>query len=197
MLKRFQRIVVQKKGHSFYQETLETAILQYEFLLNSLESFPKKQHKALLRFVFPILSMYQSFKIHQLSTEETLLLIEMILKDSFSLQLKGIQFLNKLLPNPFLVIRPFLQWSMKFSDLPNGQEIIKNDKNCFAFNVNQCFINDAMEEFNAPELTTVFCATDDWLSAAMPKIDWKRTQTLGRGGDHCDFSWCRKQQKTH
>jgi hypothetical protein len=137
--------------------------------------------------------MYQSFKIHRLSTEEAFSFVEMVLKDNLSLQLKGIQFLNNLLPDPFLVIRPVLQMMVKFSDLPNGQEIIQDDKDCFAINVYQCFINDALVKANTPELTPVFCATDDWLSTAMPKIGWQRTQTLGCGGDHCDFYWCPKQ----
>ena len=82
---------------------------------------------------------------------------------------------------------------VKFSDLPNGQEIVQNDKDCFAINVYQCFIYDAMKRSNTPELTPVFCATDDWLSAEMPKISWRRTQTLGRGDELCDFCWCRNQ----
>ncbi len=117
MVKQFQKVVTQEKGTSFTQVTLETARRQNEILLKSLECFTKKQHRQLSRLVFPILSMYQSIKIHRLSTEEAISL---------------------------------------------------------------------------PELTPVFCATDDWLSAAMPKISWKRTQTLGLGCELCDFCWCRK-----
>jgi len=41
-----------------------------------------------------------------------------------------------------------------------------------------------MVKSNTPEQTPFSIETDDWLSAAMPKINWRRTQTLGRGGDH-------------
>lgn len=193
MEKLFQRVLNIEKGNLFTLQTLKTANIQYKLLLKSLECFPKKQHRALSRLVFPILSMYQSLKILRLSTEESLALVEMVLRGKFSTQVKGIRLLNDLLRNPFPVIRPVLQMMVKFSDLPNGQEIVQNDKDCFAINVHQCFIYDAMKKSNTPELTPVFCATDDWLSAEMPKISWQRTQTLGRGDELCDFCWCRNQ----
>ena len=39
-----------------------------------------------------------------------------------------------------------------------------------------------------PEHTTIFCNTDDCCYGNMhPKLQWNRTQTIGRGGGLCDF----------
>lgn len=190
--KQLHSVLSNEKENRFPQEIIETVTIQYRLLLSSLDCFPKKQRRVLTRLVFPILSIYQSMKIHRYSTEEALSIAEKVLQRKFSTQLKGIRFLNDLLHDPFPVIRPVLQLMMKFSDLPKGQEILQNDRDCFAIHVHQCFIYDAMKKANTPELTPVFCATDDWLSAEMPKISWWRTQTLGRGGEVCDFCWCRK-----
>lgn len=39
-----------------------------------------------------------------------------------------------------------------------------------------------------PELCRCFCDSDDITYDGMhPKLVWRRTKTLGRGGDCCDF----------
>lgn len=76
--------------------------------------------------------------------------------------------------------------------LPGSQEIIEDSPDCFAFNVYRCFILDVLAEYDAAELTALYCKTDDWLAESLPGIRWERTRTLGRGDDCCDFRWCRK-----
>jgi hypothetical protein len=76
MVKDFRSVVTQEKDTAFTEATLETARKHYEILLKSMACFPKNQHKQLSRLVFPILSMYQSLKIHRLSTEEALSFVE-------------------------------------------------------------------------------------------------------------------------
>lgn len=166
---------------------------RYNKLLTSSQPHLKNQKRMILQRVLPLLSIYQSMKSQSIDQQEALLIIEILLKETFfSTQLSGIRFLNQILVDPFPVIKPALRLMIHFSDLPAGQEIKQDDKNCFAINVKQCFLNDFLKKVEAPELTPVFCATDDWLSEAMPKIQWQRTQTLGRGGEMCDFCWCRK-----
>lgn len=42
--------------------------------------------------------------------------------------------------------------------------------------------------YGCPELTTVFCDSDDVAYGNMhPKLSWERKKTLGRGDDCCDF----------
>lgn len=81
---------------------------------------------------------------------------------------------------------------MRFNDLPHGQEIKRDDPDYFAVDIHQCFIHETLKVFNAQELTQIFCSSDDRLSEVLPKIELKRTQTLDRGGEKCDFCWCRK-----
>lgn len=181
------------KDDSFARQTILDAEERYNQHLASSKPKSIDQKEMILQRVLPLLSIYQSLKCQSIDQEEAILIIEILLKETFfSSQLSGIQFLNRLFPDPFPLIKPALRIMMRFSDLPAGQEIMQDDQNFFAINVYQCFINDTLKKLDAPELTTVFCASDDWLSAAMTKIEWRRTQTLGRGGEKCDFCWCRK-----
>jgi len=185
--------LVQRYG----QEITDTILLETKNTYNlylkndTLKDNPHK--KQLINMIFPILSVYLAMKNNHLTQQNALADVEDLMRETFfSTQLSGIRLINRVLPDPFPVIKPAFRIMMRFSDLPSGQEVKSDDKNSFAINVYQCFIHDTLKELGAPELTPVFCASDDWLSAAMPKIQWWRTQTLGRGGEMCDFCWCRK-----
>ena len=52
----------------------------------------------------------------------------------------------------------------------------------------RCPYNDACMRHGCPELCHCFCDSDDITYGDMhPKLVWRRTKTLGRGGDCCDF----------
>jgi hypothetical protein len=42
-------------------------------------------------------------------------------------------------------------------------------------------------ELDCPELTKIFCANDDRMYGNLPGTEFIRKNTLGRGGDKCDF----------
>lgn len=178
-------------GKEKAEEILQKSITIYHDLLFYSHSTHKKTHSRQYHKILSILAVYRTFLEKNENTQTALSETEILFKDVyFRFQLYGIHLLNRL-PNPFPIIRPVLKMMIKFSDTKNGQEIIRDDKNCFAVNVYQCCIFDTLKQYDAAELTPIFCASDDWLSAAMPKIDWQRTQTLGRGGEICDFKWCK------
>ena len=58
----------------------------------------------------------------------------------------------------------------------------------------KCPYHDTCVQHGCPELCPCFCDSDDISYAGLhPKLLWRRTRTLGRGGDRCDF--CLKIQK--
>ena len=53
----------------------------------------------------------------------------------------------------------------------------------------RCPYHDACVEHGCQELCHCFCDSDDITYDGMhPRLLWRRTKTLGRGGDCCDFS---------
>ena len=58
----------------------------------------------------------------------------------------------------------------------------------------KCPYHDTCVQHGCPELCPCFCDSDDISYAGLhPKFLCRRTTTLGRGGDRCDF--CLKIQK--
>ena len=141
--------------------------------------------------VLPGLSIYKAMHGENDDQQQVLVEMDALFRAAFfTKRMQGIRLLN-LLSDPFSIVKPILKMMTKDEYLPGSQEIIEDSKDCFALNVYRCFILDTLEKHQAKELTALYCNTDDWLAAVLPKISWARTKTLGRGGDCCDFRWCR------
>ncbi|MBE0685333.1 MAG: L-2-amino-thiazoline-4-carboxylic acid hydrolase [Anaerolineaceae bacterium] len=191
--RKWLRLLSQRYSCQIAESLLLSASQYYQSCLNDNLDQNKRFHPIIRTRVLPVLALYHAMLDHHFDQKTAMHDLELLFVDMyFSVQLQGIRFLNRTLPNPFFVIKPFLRLMIRFSDLPEGQEIQQDTSVCFAIDVHQCFIFDTLRAMNAPELTTVFCASDDRLSAEMNKIEWRRTQTLGRGGEKCDFCWWRK-----
>ena len=147
--------------------------------------------KMLKGRLYPGLAVYRSLLEIVEDQEAVLDQMEPLFKASFvNNLLPGIHLLN-LLPDPFPIVRYVMRKMAFGADGVYEQEIVEDTPDTFAFNTHKCIIHETLLSHDAGELTPLFCSTDDWLAAALPKISWERTQTLGRGGDYCDFRWSR------
>jgi hypothetical protein len=156
----------------FSEKLIVSANQHYRCLLLD-KSNQNTQHHAIIRNrIFPILAIYRAMQDQAMEQNSALEKLEYLLIEIYlRTQLNGIRFLNRVLIDPFPLIKPFLRSMMRFSDLPHGQEIRRDDPDCFAIDIHQCFIHDTLIAFNARELTQIFCSSDDRLSEAMPKIE--------------------------
>lgn len=58
----------------------------------------------------------------------------------------------------------------------------------FACDVTLCPYHETCKRYGYPELTQFACRADDVIYGNLhPRLVWARTQTLGSGGDCCDF----------
>lgn len=72
-----------------------------------------------------------------------------------------------------------------------------NTKSCVAWDCKRCFYDDVFNEYGMPELTKIFCESDDVVYGALPGIRWGRTMTIGNGADVCDFCFYKKKNGRH
>ena len=153
---------------------------------------PGRANRRLLKTrILPGLSVYRALLEQNEDRGKVLAEMDILFKAAFfPTVMRGIRVLNYL-PDPFPIVRPVLRMMTRDEYVPGAQEIAEDGPDFFAVNVYRCFILDTLAEHHAQELTASYCSTDDWLAELMPKISWERTKTLGRGGDCCDFRWCR------
>lgn len=68
----------------------------------------------------------------------------------------------------------------KYREVPGGEK--------FSVDMTYCPYVAACERYGCPELTQFACRADDVTYGHLhPKLIWARTQTLGMGGECCDF----------
>jgi hypothetical protein len=191
--RKWDRYLSENYGRQKSGELISKARAYFDkFLLQYAGQISRAQQEMLTRRILPGLSIYKSLLDENPDHEKVLEEVQSLFRIAFfTVRMQGIRILN-LLPDPFPVVRPVLRSLTRNEYLPGSQQIIEDSNDCFAFNVYRCFILDVLEENNAAELTVLFCKTDDWLAECLPKVEWKRTKTLGRGDDCCDFRWCRR-----
>ena len=61
------------------------------------------------------------------------------------------------------------------------------EKGRFRMDITECPYNKYLTELGCPELTQLFCRNDEYLYGSLPGLRFTREQTLGTGGEKCDF----------
>lgn len=63
----------------------------------------------------------------------------------------------------------------------------RTDAKVFQMDITQCPYSRYCNELGCPELTHIFCSSDVYAYGSLPGIRFTRTQTIGSGGEKCDF----------
>jgi len=89
-----------------------------------------------------------------------------------------------------ILIKPMMQmqypserWHTAYPDL--GPDVV-------ALDCHGCYYLDTLSVYDLADLTPHFCRLDDYLyEGVTPFVRFERTQTIGRGGELCDFRYYR------
>ena len=79
---------------------------------------------------------------------------------------------------------------MRKTDLQQSKQ--KHNAKSFDVTITKCLWHQACVENECPELCRLFCDVDNITYGELNKIGFTRTQTLGYGGDCCDFHFFKK-----
>lgn len=80
---------------------------------------------------------------------------------------------------PFMRAYPASGWDTEWLEI-SGERV--------RFDMRRCYYHDTLRSLGASELTASFCKTDDLVyGGASPSYEWRRTMTIGRGDESCDF----------
>lgn len=67
------------------------------------------------------------------------------------------------------------------------------EKDRFDLTIRKCLWYDTCVECGCPEACRFFCECDNYSFGELKKVGFRRTQTLGTGGDCCDFHFYKKR----
>ena len=187
---------LKKVGETDAQTLYERSLVRMDAIDAERKRYQKKvleQHFG--ENILPILALYLVLK--EDGREDALGLTEKVANEMYNVGRKRMALLGRF-PFFYKLIQKNVRSMMANSFPDEGWDIewVEVSKKQVAFNMHGCFYQSALTDYNAPELTPVFCGLDDLIyDHVSPYLRWERKGTLGRGDSHCDFRFINAKQK--
>lgn len=193
------KIKQQKIIKNFLFSELDTEVAQKIFdeqnnildkiILNAFNK-TKNQLKTLKNTILPRITLYKALNNYGFSMEDSNnhmknYMLNYIAKSKHNSMVK----MEKVPGFYSLYSKMFLK-IMRKTDLQQSKQ--KHDAKSFDVTITKCLWHQACIENECPELCRLFCDVDNITYGELNKIGFTRTQTLGYGGDCCDFHFFKK-----
>ena len=193
------KIKQQKIIKNFLFSELDTEVAQKIFdeqnnildkiILNTFNK-TKNQLKTLKNTILPRIALYKALNNYGFSMEDSNnhmknYMLNYIAKSKHNSMVK----MEKVPGFYSLYSKMFLK-IMRKTDLQQSKQ--KHNAKSFDVTITKCLWHQACVENECPELCRLFCDVDNITYGELNKIGFTRTQTLGYGGDCCDFHFFKK-----
>ena len=169
--------------------------VRLEEYLEQYADIPKGERMHTDSRIFPMAAIYLSLK--DAVGEETAYDV----MDRFSLhQTEGLaSMLDKMMRVPGMTDVFVKMWdplTKKLFGPSSGftNRFYENKPGEYRMDITACPYARYLTELGCPEMTALFCTNDDRTYGDLPGLEFIRTQTIGRGGECCDF-YLRKELK--
>ena len=150
----------------------------------------ENQMKALIQTILPRIALYKSLLKADLSRDDVFGCMRKYMVDIVAAEKHSSTAKMEVIPGfYFFYSRIFLK-IVHTTDLWETTQ--QHDKNSFDVTMKKCLWHTACVENGCPELCPLFCDVDNITYGGLKKLGFSRTQTLGYGGDCCDFHFFRK-----
>ena len=139
-------------------------------------------------YIFPAAAVYLTLK-KALGAEEARQVIERAAVSSSSAAGRMLAKLMRIPGMPGLFIRAWDPITKKMFSTASGfkNAFYPKEKDAYRMDVLACPYCRYFTELGCPELTRIFCENDDRAYGHLPRLQFIRTTTLGKGGARCDF----------
>ena len=180
----FLRVLGEKAGKEVMVESRDQAAA---FLAASLETSPSRR-ETMRTTILPRTAVYTVLKRRGLDAEK---LMEKYLREvqgpTARDQYAGLEWV----PRFFEIFRWAFRKATASSDAWDSTFEVEKDR--FDLTIRKCLWYDTCVECGCPEACRFFCECDNYSFGELKKVGFRRTQTLGTGGDCCDFHFYKKR----
>lgn len=160
-----------------------------KIILNAFNK-TKNQLKTLKNTILPRIALYKALNNYGFSMEDSNnhmknYMLNYIAKSKHNSMVK-----MEKVPGFYSLYSKIFLKIMRKTDLQQSKQ--KHDAKSFDVTITKCLWHQACVENECPELCRLFCDVDNITYGKLNKIGFTRTQTLGYGGDCCDFHFFKK-----
>ena len=180
----FLRVLGEKTGKEVMAESREQAAA---FLAASRETSPSRR-ETMRTTILPRTAVYTVLKRRGLDAEK---LMEKYLREVQGPTARDQYASLEWVPRFFEIFRWAFRKATASSDA--WDSTFEAEKDRFDLTIHKCLWYDTCVECGCPEACRFFCECDNYSVGELKKVGFRRTQTLGTGGDCCDFHFYKKR----
>ncbi len=193
------KIKQQKQIHEFLMEELgndrgNRVFGEQEKVLSTLihntKGKSENQMKTLTQTILPRVALYKVLLNNDFSEEDVYACVRKYMLEKVAAKKHASTAKMEIVPGFYTIYSKIFLKIMRTTDLQENTQ--SSGKNYYDVTITKCLWHTACVENGCPELCRLFCDVDDVTYGGLKKIGFTRTQTLGYGGDCCDFHFFKK-----
>lgn len=169
---------------------INTQSLIYADFVSSLKDRTPNQYKTLTKTILPRVALYTALKEDEKLSESAYEITHKYMIEVIGMQKCKSTKVLEIIPGFYRIYSKSFLKIMRTTDLQKSTQT--EGKDYYDITIKDCLWYNACKEFGCPELCPAFCDVDDVTYGNLRKLGFTRTQTLGKGGECCDFHFYRK-----
>ncbi len=150
----------------------------------------KNQMKMLSQTILPRIALYKTLAEAGLSEEDVYGHMRKYMLEWVAVKKHASTAKMEAVPGFYAIYSRVFLKIMRTTDLQQSRQT--HGRDYYDVTITKCLWHTACVENGCAELCRLFCDVDDVTYGGLKKIGFTRTQTLGYGGDCCDFHFYRK-----
>lgn len=148
------------------------------------------QMKTLINTVLPRIALYKALSQANLSKDKVFEIMKKYMLEKVAAKKHSSTAKMEIVPGFYTIYSNIFLKIMRKTDLQESEQI--KGKDYYDVTIKKCLWHTACVENGCEELCRLFCDVDDVTYGGLKKIGFTRTETLGYGGDCCDFHFFKK-----
>ncbi len=159
-------------------------------LIENTKNKSESQMKMLTQTILPRIALYKALLAEGFPAADVYANVQKYMLEKVAAKKHASTAKMELVPGFYAIYSKIFLRIMRKTDLQESTQ--SHDKKSFDVTITKCLWHTACVENGCAELCRLFCAVDDVTYGGLRKIGFTRTETLGNGGDCCDFHFFRK-----
>lgn len=188
--KQIKAFLIEEFGESKANTLFHSQEKTLDTLIENTKNKSENQMKTLVQTVLPRIALYKTLSKDSLSKEDVYAYMRKYMLDKVAAKKHASTAKMELVPGFYSIYSHIFLKIMRTTDLQ--ESVQSHTKDSYNVTITKCLWHTACQENGCEELCRLFCDVDDVTYGGLKKIGFTRTQTLGYGGDCCDFHFFRK-----
>ena len=189
--KQIKAFLIEEFGESKANTLFHSQEKTLDTLIENTKNKSENQMKTLVQTVLPRIALYKTLSKDSLSKEDVYAYMRKYMLDKVAAKKHASTAKMELVPGFYSIYSHIFLKIMRTTDLQ--ESVQSHTKDSYDVTITKCLWHTACQENGCEELCRLFCDVDDVTYGGLKKIGFTRTQTLGYGGDCCDFHFFRKR----